>query len=93
MFIFAPTPSSGYALGGQYFAQPAILSATNTSNFLTTTFPGMLLAACMAEATAFTKDLQKTEYWESRLAMYLNGARMGDRTEKFSGSPLSMVPG
>lgn len=93
VFVFAPTPDSGYALGGQYFAQPAYLSATNTSNFLTTTYPALLLAACLAEATAFVRDWTANAQWESRFLTLANSVRMGDRNEKFSGSPLAMLPG
>lgn len=93
VFVFAPTPDSGYAIGGQYFAQPAILSATNTTNFLTSTYPGLLLAACNAEATAFIRDWNANQIWEGRFSLLANSARMADRDEKFSGGPLAMLPG
>ena len=92
-FIFAPTPSSGYVLDGLYYAQPTYLSATATTSFLTSTYPALLLAACMAEATAFVRDWPANAQWEGRFSTLANSARMADRNEKFSGSPLAMLPG
>lgn len=98
VFIFAPGIGSpgtnaGYGLSGEYYALPAYLSATNTSNFLTTTYPALLLAACLAEATAFVRDWAANAQWESRFLTLINSVRMGDRNERFSGGPLAMLPG
>src|SRR5579859_65477 len=82
VFIFAPTADSGYTLGGRYLAVPAYLSASNTTNFLTTTYPALLLAACLAEATAFVRDWTANAQWEGRFATLVNSVRMADRDEK-----------
>lgn len=49
-----PDQSYGYAL--IYYQQPAALSGTNTTNFLTATYPRLMRCACMAAASEFMKD-------------------------------------
>lgn len=51
-----------------YYQQPAALSASNTTNFLTTYYPRLMRAACMAGASEFMKDAgmgnYDRTYWE-----------------------------
>ena len=44
----------------QYYKSPPLLSSTNTTNFLTNRYPGLMRVACMAAAADFMKD--DTEY-------------------------------
>lgn len=50
-----------------YFKRPALLSATNQSNFLTNRYPRLLRTACQASAADFMKDTE--EYNKSLAAL------------------------
>ena len=50
-----------------YFQSPALLSATNLSNWVTNRYPKLLRAACMAAAADFMKD--DTEYQKHLTAL------------------------
>lgn len=50
-----------------YYRSPALLSASNTSNWLTVRYPKLLRLACMASAADFMKD--DTEYQKNLTAL------------------------
>jgi hypothetical protein len=51
----------------QYYQQPALLSATNTTNFLTNRYPKLLRLSCMCAAAEFMKDDTEYQKWLTRL--------------------------
>ena len=74
-----------YAL--TYYQQPAPLSATNTTNFLTSTYPRMMRCALMAAACEFVKDngqgnFDRT-YWDQLCQDEIDKAQMeSDRARR-----------
>ena len=46
-----------------YFKEPAALTSSNATNFLTTRYPRMLLAAACAFANEYLKDDTEKQYW------------------------------
>lgn len=69
-----------------YYQQPAALSATNTQNFLTNTYPRMMRCACMAAASEFMKDIGQgaydRTYWEQMTEAEIQTAQSeSDRSE------------
>lgn len=50
-----------------YYRQPALLSANNTSNFITNRYPMLMRVACLAAAANFMKD--DTEYQKQVTAL------------------------
>jgi hypothetical protein len=50
-------PDVAYGYGLLYFQQPALLSTTNETNFLTTYYPRLLRVATMLEATEWVKEV------------------------------------
>lgn len=65
-------PDKNYAGFMTYYQQPAALSVSNPTNFLTDTYPRLLRVACMAGACEWAKDngqgnIDRT-YWD-QLAM------------------------
>jgi hypothetical protein len=46
-----------------YFAQPASLSPSNATNFLTTRSPRLVMAACCMLASEFDKDDKEKQWW------------------------------
>lgn len=93
VFITGPQADSAYAVGGVYFYQDTYLSDTYTSNWLTTNYPLLLLAASLAETGVFIKDADVVSYWEGRYATMAANLQAAYRREQQSGSPLVMTPG
>ena len=92
-FIFGPYPDSAYTVKGIYYARLAALSATNTSNWLTTHAPSLLLFASLAEAAPFLKDDQRVVIWETKFLAQLSDANKADKREGMRGSTLAMSAG
>lgn len=93
VFIFGPTADTQYALSGIYYAQSAPLSSTNTTDWMVTSYPNLVLAASLAEVSAFIRDETGTQYWQAKMTNLMATIMQQDRRERFSGSPLAMAPG
>jgi hypothetical protein len=93
VFIFGPTSDSQYTLSGIYYSQGAPLSSTNTTDWVILNYPNLALAAALSEVCAFIRDDQGTQYWMGRLTNLMATIQMQDKRERYSGSPLAMVPG
>lgn len=88
-FIFGPYPDSTYTIKGVYYKKLDVLSDSNTSNWLITDAPDLILFASLVEAKAFIMDDPRIVLWEGR---YINARDMleqQDRDEDMSGSVLS----
>ena len=92
-FIFGPYPDGAYTLKGIYYARLAALSATNTSNWLTTHAPSLVLFGALAEAAPFLKDDQRIMIWEQKFLAQLGDANKADKREGMRGSTLAMSAG
>jgi hypothetical protein len=53
--ILAPTPNAAYTIELAYNAQPTGLSSSNTTTWVSTNTPQLLLYACLVEAFMFLK--------------------------------------
>jgi hypothetical protein len=85
--VFGPSPDSNYTLAGTYYAKLPALGPSNTSNWLITDAPDLILAAAMKEAAAYTMDADAVGYWEDRYQSYKAQVQSQDDREWFSGSP------
>jgi hypothetical protein len=92
-FIFGPYPDADYTVKGIYYARLAALSTTNTSNWLTTYAPSLLLFGALAEAAPFLKDDQRIVIWEQKFLAQLGDANRADKRETMRGSTLAMSAG
>lgn len=65
---FDSPPDQAYPVLFSFFQQPAALSGSNTTNWLTTYYPRLVRCACMAGASEFMKDVGQGNYdrtyWE-----------------------------
>lgn len=62
---FDAPPDKAYGWRSRMFLEPAPLaSSSNETNFLTDSFPRMLLAACLWAAADFRKDDEERLHWE-----------------------------
>lgn len=89
--VFGPYPDSAYAISGIYWQQSAALSSTNTTTWMTTSIPTILLAACNKGIAAFNKDLEAVQWWDADYRDQLGAYLLADRAEEQSGSAFAMV--
>lgn len=92
-FIFAPLNTSQANIGGVYWARLPYLSASNTSNWLTTTNPNLILTGAMLEASTYLDDQPGVQYWTGRFEQAKQDAQQTDDEERMSGSPPVMRRG
>ncbi len=76
---FDSPPDQAYPFLFYYYGQPPALSTSNTTNFLTQTYPRLMRAACMISASEYMKDagvgnFDRT-YWEQVKEMELDKAQ------------------
>lgn len=91
--MFGPAPSGDFDLIGRYYARPAALSDSNTSNWLIVNAPDLLRYGAMCEAAIFTLDDERAQLLETK---YQTARRRVEHTEKReagSGSLLSATRG
>jgi hypothetical protein len=90
-FIFGPYPDSTYTIKGLYYKKLAALSGSNTTNWLITDAPDLILFASLCEAAPWMQDDARFPLWEQKYAQIKDRVEKQDRDEEFSGSPLAMT--
>lgn len=88
-FIFGPYPDSAYTVKGVYYKKLDALSDSNTSNWLITDVPDLILFASLCEAAPWTQDDARIPLWEKKYAQIKDRVQRNDVEEEFSGSPLA----
>jgi hypothetical protein len=88
VFIFGPYPDQAYMVEGTYYQTPPLLSSTQTTNWLVTSAPNMLLAACMVKVYEFLKDVQGVQGWTQLYTDRLGKLIAKDRAERYGKGPL-----
>lgn len=63
-WLIAPTPDQAYPFECVCYHEPALLDSINTTNWLTTYAPNLLLYASLLEATPFLKNDERIPIWE-----------------------------
>ena len=92
-FVFGPYPDADYTVKGIYYARPPALSNSNTSNFLTTDYPNLLLYGSLVEARGFLHDDPRVAMWDQLFRQALLDANRHGRSEIMRGSPLTVSTG
>lgn len=87
--IFGPYPDSTYTVKGVYYKRLAALSTTNTSNWLITDVPDLLLFASLCEAAPWMFNDERIQVWEGKYKSIKDRVERNDAQEEFSGSPLA----
>lgn len=90
-FIFGPYPDSAYTVKGVYYKKLDALSGTNTTNWLITDAPDLILFASLCEAAPFLQDDARVPLWEKKYAQIKDRFQRNDVEEEFSGSPLAVT--
>lgn len=92
-FIFAPWQSQNTSIAGIYYARLPALSGNNTTNWLTTINPDLIMVAAMLEASTYLADTTAVQYWDARFQSVMQDVQEADKRERLSGSPPVMRRG
>jgi hypothetical protein len=92
-FIFGPYPDSTYTVKGTYYKQLTSLSGSNTSNWLITDAPSLILFASLCEAEPYLMNDPRMTLWEQKYRETRDRLQNQDNQEEFSGGPLAMTAG
>ncbi len=87
--IFGPYPDSNYTVKGSYYKRLDPLSVSNTSNWLITDAPDLILFAALCEAEPYRANDERTALWEKKYDQIKVRVQREDDNEEFSGSPLA----
>ena len=87
-FIFGPYPDSAYTIKGVYYKQLDALSGSNTTNWLTTDVPELILFASLCEAAPWMGNDARIAIWEQKYDQLRAKVQRQDVQEEISGSPL-----
>jgi len=72
-FIFAPTPDAAYTVELWYNKTPDRLSSTNTTTFLSTNAPEILIYGVCAEAFSYLKNPTFVQLYEQKYSQAVQG--------------------
>lgn len=89
-FKLAPAPDTAYTMTLTYYAAPAYLSDSNTSNLFLTVCPDLLLYAALVEAEPFLMNDARINTWGSMFDRSLASLIKSDEEGQYSGVPLAM---
>ena len=100
--IFAPTPDAAYTVEYTGTFRPAPISSTNPTTYLATTYPDLLLAACMTFGFMYQRDADApspghdlTDRWNTNYKDLKDAVMEEVQRQKIQGrnwSPYSSTP-
>lgn len=90
-FQLAPIPDSIYEMQMLYYAAPAYLSNTNTSNVFLETCPDLLLYASLGEAEPYIMNDERLSTWATLYQRGVEILSVSDDQGEYAGSPLTMT--
>ena len=89
-FQVSPAPDGVYTVRLLYFAAPAYLSSSNTSNVFLTTAPDALLYASLIEAEPYLMNDARINTWGTMYDRAISSLTKSDEEGQYSGVPLAM---
>lgn len=87
----SPIPDGAYVLQMLYYAQPAFLSDSNTSNVFLANFPDALLYAALGEAEPYLMNDARLQTWATLYERAISSISISDQSSEYSGQPMSMT--
>lgn len=63
--LITPTPAANYPFELVYYVKPPLLDSTNQTNWITESWPNLLLYATLREVAPFMKEDQRMATWDS----------------------------
>ena len=89
-FQVSPSPDGVYTVKLLYFAAPAYLSSSNTSNVFLTKAPDALLYASLIEAEPYLMNDARINTWGTMYDRAIGSLTKSDEEGQYSGVPLAM---
>jgi hypothetical protein len=89
-FQVSPAPDGVYTVKMLYFAAPAYLSSSNTTNIFLTTAPDALLYASLIEAEPYLMNDARINTWGTMYDRAIGSLTKSDEEGQYSGVPLAM---
>lgn len=89
-FQFAPIPDTGYVLEILYYAQPTVLSSSNSSNVFLANYPDALLYGSLLEAEPYLINDARSQTWATLYDRAIKNIQDSDQNSEYSGIPLQM---
>jgi len=89
-FQLSPIPDAVYTVKMLYFAAPAYLSASNTTNVFLTSAPDGLLYGALVEAEPYLMNDARINTWGSMYDRAISSLTKSDEEGQYSGVPLSI---
>lgn len=89
-FQFAPIPDTAYVLEILYYAQPPVLSSTNSSNVFLANYPDALLYGALLEAEPYLINDARSQTWATLYDRAIKNIQDSDQNSEYSGIPLQM---
>jgi hypothetical protein len=89
-FQLSPIPDAVYTVKMLYFAAPAYLSSSNTTNVFLTTAPDALLYASLIEAEPYLMNDARINTWGTMYDRAIGSLTKSDEEGQYSGVPLAM---
>ena len=89
-FMFAPIADGTYTLEILYYAKPAVLSDSNSSNVFLANYFDALLYGSLAEAEPYLINDARVQMWISMYDRAVNNINESDEGSEYSGVPLTM---
>jgi len=86
----APVPDSAYTVKMLYFAAPAFLSDTNTSNVFLANTPDVLLYGSLLEAEPYLMNDARINTWGTMFDRAIASVTRSDEQGQYSGVPLAI---
>ena len=95
---FDSPPDQAYAYNLIYFQQPAPLSVSNPTNFITSTYPRLMRCACTAAACEWAKDSGQGNfdrtYWDQMAQDEIDKAQAeSDRAKRATVAGMQLIGG
>jgi hypothetical protein len=87
-FQFAPIPDTAYTLKMIYYASPAYLSLTNSSNIFLANCPDLLLYASLGEAEPYLMNDARVQTWAQLYDRGLNSLTISDSAGENPSAPM-----
>jgi hypothetical protein len=89
-FQFAPIPDTAYVLEILYYAQPTVLSSSNSSNVFLANYPDALLYGSLLEAEPYLINDARSQTWALLYDRAVKNIQDSDQNSEYSGIPLQM---
>lgn len=85
-YMWGPSPDGGYTVENLYY-KFAALSASNTTNWLLTSYPDLYLFGALLEAEGYFRNFTAQQAWKERVDEAMKDLELADEVARFGASP------